>query len=288
MKYEFIEEHRQQDAIARLCEVVAVSRQGYYAWRGREPSQHQRVDADLTAQLAAIHEQSGRTYGSPRLQAELREQGIRCSQRRIRRLLQQAGLPTRYAKRKRPRTTQSNPTHFKFANHLKRDFQATVPNRKWLADITYVETAQGWLYVAAIMDLCSRKIVGLALDTHMQVDLVERALHMALTERQPEPGLLHHSDQGSQYTSWDYTALLHLHQITISMSRTGQCLDNAPMESFWGTLKTECADVRFDTFSIAKTTIFAYIMGWYNRQRRHSALKFLSPEHFEHLQGWTT
>jgi putative transposase len=221
------------------------------------------------------------------LQADLRDEGIRVSQRRIRRLMRQAGLVVRGPKRKRPKTTQSNPAHRKFANHLGRNFQATVPNRKWVAAITYIDTHQGWLYLAGIMDLCSRKLVGLTMDTHMESELVQRALRMALVQRQPEPGLLHHSDQGSQYTSGSYFLMLDDRRFTISMSRRGQCLDNAPIESFWGTLKAECADYRFESIAQAKAEIFGYIMGWYNRHRRHSTLDYLSPEQFERLHGWT-
>jgi transposase InsO family protein len=153
-----------------------------------------------------------------------------------------------------------------------------------VADITYIETQEGWLYAAGILDLHSRKVVGLAMDTHLESELVQRALHMALIERRPEPGLLYHSDQGSQYTCWEHQQILDGHQITISMSRRGECLDNAPMESFWGTLKTECADEPFETIAQAKAAIFAYVMGWYNRKRRHSALGYLSPEQFENRQ----
>lgn len=287
MKYQVIEKHKTEYPVTRLCAVLEVSRQGYYAWRRREPSQRSREDEALTRRIQAVHERSYGTYGSPRIQAELRDEGLCVSQHRIRRLMKAAGLEVRGPKRKRPTTTQSNPAHRKFANHLDRNFQAKVPNRKWVADITYVETAEGWLYVAGILDLCSRKLVGLAMDTHMESDLVQRALHMALTERQPEAGLLHHSDQGSQYTSGEYFMLLDGHQITISMSRRGECLDNAPMESFWGTLKTECADHRFESIAQAKAEIFAYCMGWYNLRRRHSSLDYLSPHQFERLHGWT-
>lgn len=287
MKYQVIEKHKTEYPVTRLCAVLEVSRQGYYAWRRREPSQRSREDEALTRRIQAVHERSYGTYGSPRIQAELRDEGLCVSQHRIRRLMKAAGLEVRGPKRKRPTTTQSNPAHRKFANHLDRNFQAKVPNRKWVADITYVETAEGWLYVAGILDLCSRKLVGLAMDTHMESDLVQRALHMALTERQPEAGLLHHSDQGSQYTSGEYVMLLDGHQITISMSRRGECLDNAPMESFWGTLKTECADHRFESIAQAKAEIFAYCMGWYNLRRRHSSLDYLSPHQFERLHGWT-
>lgn len=287
MKYEIIETYRTEYPVSRLCEVLEVSRQGYYAWRNREPSQRQRQDQQLTRRIEVIYEHSGGTYGSPRIQVELQADGIRTSQRRIRRLMRQAGLEVRGPTRKRPTTTRSHPAHRKFANQLARDFQAQHPNQKWVADITYIDTAEGWLYVAGIMDLYSRKVVGLAMDTHLESELVQRALQMALTERQPDSRLLHHSDQGSQYTCEDYIRLLNGHQVTISMSRRGDCLDNAPMESFWGTLKTECADHRFETIAQAKAEIFAYCLGWYNRHRRHSSLDYLSPDQFESYYDWT-
>lgn len=287
MSYEFIAQHQEEYPVSRLCHSMGVSRQGYYEWRDRQPSQRQQADAELAIHLQRIHRHSQQTYGSPRIQVELAAQGIVCSQRRIRRLMRQFGLVTRYAKRQKPRTTCSNPNHFKYPNVLNRNFEAEAPNRKWLSDISYVETAAGWVYVAGIMDLYSRRIVGLAIDTHMESSLVERALLMAVMERSPEPGLLHHSDQGSQYTSWAYTTLLHGKQMMISMSRKGNCLDNAPMESFWATLKAECADEPFADVSEARSKIFAYTMGWYNRQRRHSALDYCSPEQYEVLTNWT-
>jgi len=281
MRYGFIQDHQDRYPVRRMCEVLEVSTSGYYAWRNRPPSTRAKWDAVLSEKIVAIHQMSGATYGTPRLQVELRAQGLRCSRRRIGRLMRAAGLVTRCSRRRKPRTTRSNPSHFKYPNQLKRDFGAAAPNRKWAADITYIDTAEGWLYAAGIIDLHSRKIIGLALDTHMTGDLTERALHMALTERRPEPGLLFHSDQGSQYTAWGHTSILDGHQAVISMSRRGECLDNAAMESFWGTLKTECADHRFASVAEAKAAVFAYTMGWYNHQRRHSTLGYLSPDQFE-------
>jgi len=281
MRYGFIQSNQNAFPVTRMCEVLGVSPSGYYDWRDRPPSVRAKRDAVLTEKIEQIHQISKSTYGTPRIQIELRAQGIGCSRRRIGRLMRGAGLVTRCSRRRKPRTTRSNPSHFKYANRLKRDFNAAAPNRKWAGDITYIETAEGWLYAAGIIDLHSRKIVGLALDTRMTGDLTERALHMALTERQPDAGLLFHSDQGSQYTAWGHTSILDTYQATISMSRRGECLDNAVMESFWGTLKTECADHRFATVAEAKAAVFAFTMGWYNRQRRHSTLGYLSPEQYE-------
>ena len=281
MRYQFIQDNQDRYPVSRMCEVLDVSASGYYDWRDRPVSARAKRDAMLTEKIQHIHQMSKSTYGTPRIQAELRAKGIRCGRRRIGRLMREAGLVTRCSRRRKPRTTRSNLSHFKYVNRLQRDFSAKGPNRKWAADITYIETEEGWLYAAGIIDLYSRKIVGLALDTQMTGDLTERALHMALTERQPEPGLLFHSDQGRQYTAWGHTSILEGHRATISMSRRGECLDNAAIESFWGTLKTECADHRFATVNEAKAAVFTYTMGWYNRQRRHSTLGHLSPEQYE-------
>jgi transposase InsO family protein len=287
MKYRFIAAHRQQYPVERLCMVLGVSTSGFYAWQKRSPSQRQQVDAALLPRIRAIWQQSQQTYGSPRIHAELQAQGIAISRKRVARLMGQAGMRAKTAARKRPRTTIAHPAHPVFANRLGRDFQSTSPNEKWLGDITYIETQEGYLYLAGLMDLFSRKIVGLAMETHLETDLVEAAFHMAVVERQPQAGLLHHSDRGSQYTSDRYLSLLDGYQMQVSLSDTGQCLDNAPMESFWGTLKTECAAEPFATRQQARTAIFAYIAIWYNRQRRHSSLGYLSPEQFEQLHRET-
>jgi putative transposase len=270
MKYAAIAQYTDEYPVSRQCEVLEVSESGYYAWRSRPPSQRDEENAALKVEILKIWQQSRRCYGVPRILAELRAQGQGIGRHRVARLMRELKIQGRSARKRRPRTTQSDPAHFKYPNVLKRNFAAEVPNRKWLTDITYIPTTEGWLYVAGVMDVFSRRIVGLAMDTHMHTDLVERALLMAITERQPSPGLLHHSDQGSQYTSWAYTELLHWQQFTISMSRKGQCLDNAPMESFWATLKRECVDRPFDSLAQAHSEIFGYIMGFYNRQRRHS------------------
>jgi transposase InsO family protein len=190
------------------------------------------------------------------------------------------GIRTKQPKRYRI-TTNSNHDYPIAPNLLHRDFSADAPNRKWLADITYIDTEEDWLYLAVILDVYSRQMVGWAMDSHMETALVERALKMALLLRRPPPGLIHHSDRGSQYASIRYQALLTAHHIQASMSRIGDCYDNAMMESFFGTLKTECVLERYPTHAAARVTIFEYIEGWYNRQRRHSALGYLSPLHFE-------
>lgn len=265
----------------RMCQVLGVSVSGYYDWQKREPSQRVGEDAYLTEQITAIWQQSRHCYGRLRIQAELRAQGICVSQKRVARLMKQANITAKRSKRRKPRTTIADDRHRVFDNCLARDFTATTPNEKWMSDITYIETDEGFLYLAGILDLYSRKMVGIAMADHMQTDLVEAALHMAWCQRQAPSGVLHHSDRGSQFTSDRYLDRLEACGMTVSMSRKGNCWDAAPIESFWGTLKTECATASFETRGQARAEIFSYIMGFYNRTRRHSALGYLSPDQFE-------
>jgi putative transposase len=287
VKYRFIEQHRDQFPVTRLCEVLGVSTSGYYAARQRQPSKRAQMDERLLVHIRAVYRASRGTYGYRRIYHELRAQLLGCSQHRIARLMRQAGLR---AKSRRPYkiTTRGNPRHPIAENLLARDFTAARPNQKWVADITYIATGQGWLYLATVMDLFSRQIVGWSMDVRMQTDLVKHALEMALLRRCPEVGLLHHSDRGSQYTSADYQSLLADHGIQVSMSRAGNCYDNAAMESFYATLKTECVDHRFATRQLARAAIFDYIEVWYNRHRRHSSLGYLSPAAFEYQHQWDT
>ena len=280
-RFEAIQQQADEKPVSRLCEVLQVSRSGYYAWCGREPSQRQQADATLTAIIGEIFHDNRCCYGSPRLHAALRQAGYRVGRKRVARLMRQAGLRPRRRKRYVPRTTVANPEHPVFGNHLDRDFEAKRPDEKWMVDITYIDTREGWLYLAGVMDLYSRRIVGMAMADHITTDLVDDALNMAVVERDPQPGLLHHSDRGSQYTSGDYQQRLTDLQMQISMSRTAQCLDAAPIESFWGTLKTECVTYRFDSHEHAQTEIFSYVMGFYNRKRLHSALDYQSPHQYE-------
>jgi transposase InsO family protein len=264
-----------------MCRVLQVSVSGYYAWRKRGPSRRAQADARLVEQMRQVHAASRQTYGSPRIHAALRRQGIGCNHKRVERLMRVHDIQGCHRRKRRPITTHSRHAYPVAANMLARDFTADAPNRKWLGDISYIDTAEGCLYLASLEDVFSRKIVGWAMDEHMETGLVERALHMALTRRQPEDGLLHHSDQGSQYASDAYRALLDEQHITVSMSATGNCYDNAMKESFFATLKTECASQPFATRAQARTAIFEYIEVFYNRQRLHSALGYLSPEQFE-------
>jgi transposase InsO family protein len=284
MKYQFIADHRQEFKITAMCRVLQVSRSGYYAWCQRPVSEREMANQKLTKQIEEIHQESRQTYGSPRIHAELADQEIKCGHNRVARLMRQAGLRAKQKRKFKVTTTDSAHNYPVAPNRLDQDFQASQPNEKWVADITYIATAEGWLYLAAVMDLYSRRIVGWAMADTLARSLPLAALQMALETRQPPPGLLHHSDRGSQYASQDYQAVLTKYQIQGSMSRAGNCYDNAPIESFFGTLKTELIHHRhYATRAEAKTDIFEYIEVFYNRFRRHSALDNLCPVVFEKL-----
>jgi putative transposase len=272
----------EQYRITDLCAAFEVSRSGYHAWRTRLPGPRQRADVELSAHLRRAHAESRQTYGSPRLLQALLQQGHRTSRRRVRRLMQQHHLRTRTPRRFVPQTTDSRHDQPIAPNRLAAVAVPTGPDQQWVTDITYVRTGESWLYVAAVMDRWSRRIVGLAMAEHMESTLVERALHQALRQRRPAHGCLHHSDRGSQYASADYRRLLTTHGLTASMSRAGNCYDNAAMESFWGKLKTELVyRQHFATRQQARLAIFEYVEVFYNRVRLHSALGFKSPVDFE-------
>lgn len=280
MRYAFIEQERERVAVQQLCRWLAVSPSGYYAWRKRAVSQRQRDNERLVALIRAAHTASRGTYGSPRITAELREQGEGCNHKRIERLMRRHAIRARQPRRF-ARTTDSQHDRPVAENVLNQQFKAKAPDQVWTADITYIDTVEGWLYLAVVMDVFSRRIVGWAMDSRMPTSLVANALTMALGRRQPTTGLLHHSDRGSQYASQDYQDRLKGAGIQVSMSRAGNCYDNAMQESFFGTLKCECASERYASRAVARTSLFEYIEVWYNRQRRHSALGYLSPEQFE-------
>ena len=270
-----------QFSTSALCRVMNVSRSGYYAWLKRPPSQREQANRKLTEQIKTVFQESRQTYGSPRIYIELKEQNVLCSQKRIARLMRladlKAVLPKRFVA-----TTDSNHTLPVAQNLLDRQFGSDTPNIRWTADISYLWTSEGWLYLAVVLDLFSRRIVGWAMGTTQERRLVLSALSMAIGSRCPQAGLLCHSDRGSQYACGDYQKALQDAGIVCSMSRKGNCWDNAPTESFFATLKRECVyRHRFATRSQARTAVFDYIEVWYNRKRRHSALGYLSPDAFE-------
>jgi transposase InsO family protein len=265
-----------------LCWVLGVSRSGYYKWRVRAESKRAQATRTLTAQIAAIHEQSRHSYGSPRITHQLRRQGVAISENRVARLMRVAGIKAKRKRPFRPRTTDSRHQQAIAPNRLKEIPAPTAPNQIWVADITYIWTAAGWLYLAAVMDLCSRKIVGWSLSNSLETSLVKKALKQALTQRQPPPGLLHHSDRGVQYASKTFRALLHSWKIIPSMSGLAHCYDNAAMEAFWSSLKNELVHhCSFQNSDQARLAIFDYIETFYNRKRLHSALGYQSPVDFE-------
>jgi putative transposase len=268
--------------VQELAWAFEVSRSGYYRWLKRAESKRARLGRELTLKIADIHEQSQKRYGSPRVFHELRRQGINTSENRVARLMQAAGLKARKKRTFRPRTTDSNHPDPIAPNRLKAEGPPTAPDQVWVVDITYLWTVQGWIYLAAVMDLFSRRIVGWELSENMETSLVKEALTRAQKERRPPPGLLHHSDRGSQYASHTYRALLQSWKMNASMSGPACCYDNAAMESFWSTLKTELVpDACFADLRAARTAIFEYIHLFYNPRRLHSALGYQSPVDFE-------
>lgn len=278
-------EQQQEYPVKTMCRVLDVSESGYYAWCKRVPSRRQRANEQLIEHIHEAYEQGRRVYGSPRIHAELRGQGIRCGKHRVARLMRQAGLQAVH-KRHHVCTTDSQHSDPVAPNLLQRNFTAPAPNRKWLTDITAVWTAEGWLYLAVVLDVYSRLVVGWAMASHREESLVETALWMALGRRHPGAELLHHSDRGSQYTSQAYQAVLAQFQIQVSMSGKGDCYDNAMMESFFSSLKTECVHRQsYQSFSEAKLSIFEWIEVFYNRQRRHSSLDYVSPVAYEEQQA---
>lgn len=281
MKYTFIEAERAYFPVSLLCSVLSVSRSGFYAWKQRPTARRMAQDAVLGATVVAIHRASRRTYGSPRIHAELRAQGVRVSRKRIARLMRDRGLAGRTRRRFRHAAAEVS-TVPPASNVLERQFERPTPNQAWVGDITYIWTAEGWLYLAALLDLHSRRVVGWAMSERIDRALALSALEMALGRRNPEPGLVHHSDRGSQYTSNDYRQALEKHGLVCSMSRKGNCWDNAVAESFFATLKNELLPERpFPTRAAARCAIFDYIEIFYNRQRRHSTIGYLTPAGFE-------
>jgi putative transposase len=279
--FRFIDAERANLPVALLCRMLGASRSGYYAWKNRPPSRRSREDAALTAKIHEIHRRSRQTYGSPRVHAELRALGARCSRKRVERLMRKARLQG-CMRGRRKGTTRRAKRVAPAEDLVKRKFAAKEVDRVWAADITYISTAEGFLYLAFILDVRSRRIVGWAMESHLRTELVVDALQMALWRRKPAPGLVHHSDQGVQYTALSFSERLREVGIKPSMGRTGAALDNAMAESFVSTLKAELvSNLQFPSRQAARTAVFEYLETFYNTRRLHSSLGYRSPADYE-------
>ena len=281
MKFAFIQAQKAEFPVEMMCQHFGVSRSGYYAFCQRGPSQRAAQDSELAGQIRAIHQRSRGTYGRPRVQAALRSEGVKTSSKRLGRLMKQEGLQTRRPRRMRS-TTDSGHKLPVAENLLARAFWAQAPNEAWVGDITFIPTTQGWLYLAVLLDLFSRRVIGWAMSDTIDRKLCLGALQMAVRNRKPAPGLVHHTDRGSQYASINYQAALRSIGSVCSMSRRGNCWDNAVAESFFATLKQElCHRLRFASRDEARRAIFEYIEIFYNRQRLHSSLDYTSPIEYQ-------
>jgi transposase InsO family protein len=282
MRFRLIEDHWEVWPVRVMCDALSVSPSGFYAWRSRPQSPRKIANRELLADIRRVHAQHRERYGAPRIHAELRAEGRAVSRKRIARVMRQHGIRARAPRRFRVCTTDSQHSLPVAENLLDRNFVADRSDQVWLADITYIPTGEGWLYLAVILDLFTRKVVGWAMRDHLRAELTIAALTMAIQRRRPTPGLIHHSDRGSQYAASDYGKILQAAAIVPSMSRKGNCWDNAPMESFFGTLKTELVHhSQYPNRDAARRDLFAYIEGYYNRQRRHSAIGYITPERAE-------
>lgn len=285
MKYAWIDAHRKAYELADLCRALTVSVSGYRAWKGGGTLERKRLtDAQMLALIRAIHAELKAAYGSPRITKELRARGFPASKERVERLMRENGIRARHKKRFKA-TTDSKHSLPVAPNLLDRDFTPAAPNRVWTADMTYIWTDEGWLYLAVVLDLFNREVVGWSIKPRMTSDIVIDALAMAWFRRKPAPGLIHHSDRGSQYASHAFQARLEEYGMTCSMSRKGNCWDNAPTESFFNSLKNERVHgTRYSTRADAEADLFDYIEPFYNRKRRHSTLGYASPE--KYLADW--
>ena len=282
MKFRLIEEQRKMFPVRALCDVMGVSPAGYYAWRGRPESLRKAANRVLLSEIRRLHVAHRGRYGAPRIHAALRGLGHMASRGRVERLMRHHGIQAIMPRRFRVRTTDSHHDLPVAPNRLDQNFVAGRPNQVWLADLTYIQTGEGWLYLAVVLDLFTRKIVGWAMRDHMRAELTIAALTMAIQRQKPTPGLIHHSDRGSQYAAADYRKILNAAGMIQSMSRKGNCWDNAPMESCFGTIKTELVhQTCYPTRDAARHDLFAYIEGYYNRQRIHSALGYITPQQAE-------
>ncbi len=279
--YRLIDAERANYSVSMLCKVLKVSRSGYYDWKDRPPSKWDRENADLTERIREVHHRSRGTYGYPRVHAELRALGVRCSRKRVARLMRKDGLRGCMRGRRRKHTTRQDPLAVPAPDLVERNFIAIAPNKLWTADITYLTTDEGFLYLAFILDVYSRKVVGWSMANHLRSELVAAALEMAIRRRNPSAGLIHHSDRGVQYTAISFGRKLEEAGIVPSMSRVGSALDNAISESFVSTLKSEIGVSRYPTRQAARASVFEFIELFYNRVRRHSSLGYLSPTEYE-------
>jgi putative transposase len=279
MRFRLIEDQRDVWPVRVMCDALSVSPSGYYAWRSRPESVRKIANCELLSDIRRVHGEHRGRYGAPRIHAELRAEGQSVSRKRVERVMRRHGIRAHAPRRYRVCTTDSKHSLPVAANLLDRNFAAEKPDQIWLTDITYIPTGEGWLYLAVILDLFTRKVVGWAMRDHMRAELAIAALTMAIQRRRPTPGLMHHSDRGSQYAAGDYRKILQAAAITQSMSRKGNCWDNAPMESFFGTLKTELVhQCDYPDRNTARHELFAYIEGYYNRRRIHSAVGYITPE----------
>jgi putative transposase len=285
MRYAFIQRHAVKLPVRTMCRLLAVQASGYYAWTGRRaPCAREARRLQLIESIRLVHGRSHGTYGSPRVHQALKKQGVICSRKRVEKLMRQEQVRSTRHRRFRVRTTDGNHGHPLAANLLDRQFRerAVKLNQTWVSDLTYVATDEGWLYVASVMDLCSRRIIGWSTAGHLRSELAEEALEKAIRERCPAAGLLHHSDRGVQYACGDYQAILARRGITCSMSRSGNCYDNASIESFFKTFKVELVyQARYATREEARRSVHSYIEVFYNRQRLHSSLGYRSPAEYE-------
>lgn len=281
MKYAFIRAHRKEHKVNRMCEILEVSSSGYYDWLDRPESARAVENRRLTGKIVRFHQASRETYGSPRIYRDLREDGERCGENRVARLMKVQGIQSKMAK-KFVITTDSKNTHAPAPDLLKRQFRVEDKDKRWVSDTSFIGTRQGWLYLAVVLDLFSRQVIGWAMGDKNDSQLVMDALMMALWRRGEVKDVIVHSDQGSTYASSDYQGLLEEHELVCSMSRKGECLDNAVAESIFGTLKTELTDHEdYRTKAQARQSLFEYIEVFYNRQRRHSFLDYMTPVGYE-------
>ena len=280
MKYEFMQEHREKYGLQSMCKVLKVSRSGYYAWISRKPSVRKRMNEKLLESIQDVYKKSRKVYGSPRITNELNEHGLRCGRHRVARIMKENGIRACIRKKFR-KMNESQHSYPASPNLLLND---KISDRVWVSDITFIHTREGWMYVSAIMDVKTRKIIGLSIKNRLKQDLTTDALIQAVKRERPENGLIHHSDRGKQYASYAYKELLNQYGIRSSMSRSGNCYDNAYIESFWGTLKKELVyGERYQTRKDARLSIFEYIEVFYNRIRKHSALGYKSPMQYDML-----